>query len=62
MGQSTAETLREIEEAREKLEVDLTELGERLPDPSKIRRGFQIALVVFAALLVAKIVRHFTRD
>lgn len=34
MGKSAAETVREIEETRERLDADITELQERLPAPA----------------------------
>jgi hypothetical protein len=37
MGQSATETLKEIDQARERLENDLAELGERMPDARTIK-------------------------
>ena len=61
MGQSAAETLKEIEQARVQLEEDLGELGERMPDPRKVKRAFRFAAIGFALMMVAKIVRRFKK-
>lgn len=54
MGQSTAETVREIEDTRNRIEADLRELEDRLPAPAvwtKRLAGFAVGGGVGAATL-----------
>ena len=57
MGESAAATVREIEETRERLETELTELQERLPAPAVwAKRAIGIAATGGAATTVAMFV------
>lgn len=62
MGQTAAETVREIEQTRDRLEGELRILEERLPSPKEI--GKRVAIVAGAAvgvLTMVKVVRVIAR-
>jgi hypothetical protein len=57
MGESAAATVREIEETRDRLEEELTELQDRLPAPAVwVKRAVGIAATGGAAATVAMVV------
>jgi hypothetical protein len=63
MGQAAARKVTEIDEARQRLELDLQELEERMPAPLRSVKGLVGVLVGTAAgLLVLRLVRSRRSD
>jgi hypothetical protein len=63
MGQAAARKVSEIEEARQRLELDLRELEERLPPPLRsVKSLVGVLLGTAAGLLVLRLVRSSRSD
>jgi hypothetical protein len=63
MGQAAARKVSEIDEARQRLEMDLQELEERLPAPLRSVKGLVgVLLGTAAGLLVLRVVRSRRSD
>jgi hypothetical protein len=63
MGQAAARKVSEIDEARQRLELDLQELEERLPAPLRsVKSLVGVLLGTAAGLLVLRVVRSRRSD